>query len=235
MVQPTVFDDENGVAAAARERFRRAFRDSVSERGHFIVALAGGSSPLALYRLIGADQDLPWHCARVFFSDERFVPLDDPRSNFGNARAALLDHVPAHVFPIPVDADTVEEAALFYERQVIEVLGESPRFDWILLGMGSDGHTASLFPHRDAVHSDRWVVHSAPGILPPDVDRVTFTFRCINNAREVVVLATGAAKQVPLDQWLRGGESIDDLPLAALSLSCGELHLLADQAATGGT
>lgn len=235
MVQPTVFHDENGVADAARQLFRQAFLTAVSDRGHFTVALAGGSSPLALYRLIAADQDLPWNCAQIFFSDERFVPLADPRSNFGNARSALLDHVPAHVFPVPVDSESVEDAALFYERQVIEILGDSPRFDWVLLGMGSDGHTASLFPHRDAVHSDRWVVHSTPGILPPDVDRITFTFRLINHARSVVILATGAAKQVPLEQWLRGGESIDDLPVVALNPSDGALHVLADRAALGGT
>jgi 6-phosphogluconolactonase len=235
MVEPRVFDDEIAVAEAAREHFRAAFLDAVSDRGVFTVALAGGSSPLALYRRIALDHDLPWNRAKIFFSDERYVSPDAPASNFGQAREALLRHVDSQVFPVPVDAATVQDSALRYEQQVIDVLGERPRFDWILLGMGSDGHTASLFPHRSALQSCQWVDHTPPGVLPPPVDRITFTFRLINNARFVVVLATGSAKSVPLRQWMEGSSAIDELPMRGLAPTAGELIVLADRAAMGGS
>jgi 6-phosphogluconolactonase len=231
-----ICENQDDVADVALEHFRASFLQAVEARGRFDVALAGGSSPLTLYaRLAESAADLPWERARVFFSDERYVPLDTPESNFGAAKIALLDHVPTHVFPVPVDAPTVEDAARWYQNQIVEALGETPVFDWILLGVGSDGHTASLFPGKPALHSRDWVTHSRPGVLPPPVDRVTFTFPLINQARAVVVLATGAAKAPVLAAWQNGGSNLETLPVIGIEPTNGELIVLADRACADGS
>ena len=136
--------------------------------------------------------------------DERFLPFEDPRSNFGMARRSLIEHVPiptGNVFPIPTWRATPSDAAAAYSFTLTSILsppGQTqgpPVLDLILLGLGDDGHTASLFPGKPTVTvTDQWVVASPPGVLPPPVDRVTLTFPVINTAHQAAFLIAGGGK-----------------------------------------
>jgi len=235
MIEPIVFEEDTALAKAAFEHFSTHCRQALAERGEFVVALSGGSSPYGLFDLLAhSEADLPWEKIKVFFSDERYVPLDHPDSNFGSAKRRVLDRVPAHVFPVPVDAPSAAEAARWYENQIVAQLGNRPRFDWVLLGLGSDGHTASLFPGKEALDSNDWVTHSSPGVLPPPVERITFTFPLINAARSILMLATGKAKHTPLAQWIAEEGSLRELPVLGLAPVDGTLTILADRGARGG-
>jgi 6-phosphogluconolactonase len=205
----------------------RAVADAVVEESQragerFAVALAGGSTPQAVYRLLAGEgyaERIAWERWHVFFGDERQVPLDDARSNYGQARAALLEHVPipaGRVHPL-VDADQ-------YEGLLRAFFGEAPDFDVLLLGMGDDGHTASLFPRSVSLLEDeRWVVE------PPDVvqgmRRLTLTLPALNAARRTLFLVTGAGKADALAR-VRAGE-----PLPSGLVQHAEWHV--DAAAAG--
>src|SRR5262249_42677564 len=162
-------------------------------------ALAGGSTPEITYSLLaarGPGEGLDWLSSLLFFGDERFVPHTDPRSNYHMVQRAWLGpaQVPAErVFAIPTDTDSPAVSASQYAKTLAKQFGtkgdELPRFDLILLGLGDDGHTASLFPGKPALHeTTAWVTASPPGVLPPPVDRVTLTFPLLNAARQVMFL-----------------------------------------------
>ena len=234
MLEFTVLDTPEAVAVAAAQQFRALASAAIADRGHFLVALSGGSTPLALYRQLALDPaSVGWEQTLAFFSDERFVGPDARESNVGQARSALLGQVPAQVFAVPTDVPSVADAALAYERQIVERLGPDPRFDLILLGLGDDGHTASLFPGKPALSAQSWVTSSGPGVLPPPVERVTFTFPLINRARTVTVLATGARKAQRLAQWRDGALPVDQLPIAGVCPTDGALSVLIDREAAG--
>lgn len=234
MQELVLSDDPDGVARACAGLVSEALDAAVSRSGHATIALSGGSTPRLAYEALAlAPSPARWSATSCFFSDERFVPPSAPESNLTLARTALLDHVPAHVFPVPTGFPTAEQAADAYERQIVHRLGDDPRFDIVLLGLGDDGHTASLFPGKPALAATGWVTHSGPGVLPPPVDRVTFTFRLINRARLVIVLVTGAKKRDRLAQWRAGVASVDVLPIAGVAPTDGRLVVLADRAAAG--
>jgi 6-phosphogluconolactonase len=237
--------DTDRLAVAAAERVVGAAAEAVRERGRFALALAGGSTPEKTYDLL-ADPScanrIDWSRMYFFFGDERFVPPDDPRSNYHMARRSLLDYVPlaaAQVFPIPTDTPSPAASAAAYSRTLAAFFaqpadGEPPRFDLILLGLGDDGHTASLFPHAAALHEERaWLTWSPPGVLPPPVDRVTMTFRLINAARRVMFLVAGANKAAPLRDVLEGRAPMEQRPAAGVRPADGALTWLVDQAAAG--
>ncbi len=170
------------------------------------VALAGGSTPRAFYEVL-AEADYPWNEVEVFFGDERCVPPDHPDSNFRMAREALLSKVPARVHPMP--GESCDAAG--YEAELAEVLGPGvPSLDLVLLGVGDDGHTASLFPgdpaleerHRLVVRVDR-----------PDHPRLTLTLPVLSAARVAVFLVGGASKRDALGRLLEGG----DVPAARVA------------------
>lgn len=161
------------------------------------VVLTGGSTPAEAYRRVaGAGTD--WSAATVWFGDERCVPPGDERSNYGMAAATLLDRLPAdarpRVFRMRGEAGP-EAGAAAYERDLREALGDHPRFDLLLLGLGDDGHMASLFPGRPAVEErESLVVGVADAGMPPFVSRISLTVPVINAAHRVVFLVSGAAK-----------------------------------------
>jgi len=224
-----VFPSVDAVVDAAADHFELCFRRAVDDKGDFVVALAGGSSPERLYRhLADTRESLPWNRAKVFVSDERYVGLGAPESNFGMIRRSLLDHVDAHAFPVPVELGTSEESAQAYANQIRHVVGDPPVFDLILLGMGEDGHTASMFPGKPVLHSTAWVEAAPHGELPPPVPRITFTFPLIRQARSVLLVATGANKGPALARWTRGTEPIDQLPVIGLEPLAGRLRVLTD-------
>lgn len=203
------------------------------------VCLTGGSSPQRLYRLLATEPwrgEVPWRHVHWFMGDDRFVAQSDPLSNMGAARHAFLDRVGApeqNIHAIATNAADPETAARLYERELKEFYGAErldparPLFDLVLMGMGSDGHTASLFPHSPALDErERWAVGVAKAGMEPHVPRVTLTFPAFGSTREMLFLVDGADKRAILSRVLSGA----DLP-ARRAHSDGELIWLVDRAA----
>jgi 6-phosphogluconolactonase len=207
--------------------------------GPFAICLSGGSTPRRLYEILATPlfrETFPWSRTHWFWGDERFVPPDDVRSNFRMAREALLARAPipaANIHPVPTGAPTPEAAALAYERELKSFYGEDrlierrPLFDATLLGLGRDGHTASLFPGAPALREgDRWVA-AIVGVAPEP--RVTLTFPALESSARVALLVSGAEKREVLARLLRADA---ELPAAHLR-PAGEVILFADAAAAG--
>ncbi len=212
-------------------------RQSVADRGYCTLALAGGSTPKPLYEEL-AQQDLPWQTLYIFWGDERYVGVDHPDSNAGMAKQAWLDRVPIppeHIFIIPTGEADPAASARQYETTLKKIFAqlqgisdqEFPSFDLVLLGMGDDGHTASLFPHTPALAvTDRWVT---VGNKQGDA-RITLTAPLINYSRAVIFLAAGTNKQDALSCIF--AEHEDDMAYPArLIRPQGDLWWLLDEAA----
>lgn len=199
-VEIVVLPDAQAVAEEAARRFAAVGRETIAARGRYAVALAGGQTPVLLYRLLASDawrEVLPWDRVHLFWGDERCVPPDHPDSNFGLAWREWLSHVdipPANLHRVRCEA-APEQAAREYEEQLHSFFGEEPAFDLIFLGVGEDGHTASIFPTTPAVlETCRWaMVNHRLGDPTP---RVTLTLPTLNAARHVVFLVTGERKAV---------------------------------------
>ncbi|MGZ9120326.1 MAG: 6-phosphogluconolactonase [Gemmatirosa sp.] len=232
--------DADALADEAAARVARAMRDAVAARGRCVIALSGGSTPRALHaRLVAMGVDaLPWAHTYVAFGDERCVPPDDPASNYGMARDTLLALVPvpdAHVLRMegeraPADGAERCESALRALATQLGIDEADALFDLVVLGVGADGHTASLFPGSAALDERaRWVLDvRAPEEYAPR-DRLTLTFPAIARARAVLVLAAGAAKRAAVARALHGD---DALPVARVRGRARTTWLL-DRAAAG--
>jgi 6-phosphogluconolactonase len=190
--------DADDLAARAGAAVSQLLEAAVRQRGSASIALSGGRTPQGLYRhLASCHRDgVAWDRVEFFWGDERSVPFDDARSNFRMARESLIDPLsvpPEHVHPIPTDL-AQEEAADAYERTLRSRFAtEWPRFDLVLLGVGDDGHTASLFPGSPALQmSDRWVAATTAPVAPHD--RLTLTLPAITHAAAIYVLAAGRSK-----------------------------------------
>jgi 6-phosphogluconolactonase len=232
-----IFDDAEAVARAAAAGIAESARESIGARGLFAVALSGGSTPRRVYELLAGEdfrKDLDWPRVHVFFGDERMVPPDDAESNYRMASEALLSRVPIppeNVHRIDGVGDAAANASA-YESEMRGLFGDAgwPRLDQVLLGMGDDGHTASLFPGTDALRETRlWV---APNWVEKlGAWRVTLTAPAINAARRVTFLVTGAAKAARLREVLRGGLDPARLPSQLVRPSDGTLEWFVDRAA----
>jgi 6-phosphogluconolactonase len=228
---------------AAREVVALAAR-AVRTRGSFRLALAGGATPKRLYELLvaGGPADEPtisWAHTQIFFGDERFVPADSADSNFRMAREALLDHVPipeAAVHRVPTDLADPFVCAARYEVDLRAAFGREgrgwPRFDLILLGMGADGHTASLFPGSRALQETEKLI-AATWVDALRGHRITFTLPLINHARAVFFLVTGAEKASSIARVLSPDLDPDPLPAQRVRPKTGRLVWLVDAAAAG--
>lgn len=239
-VELRVFAGAEELAAAAAEEFADRARDAVSRRGRFTVVLPGGSSPTLFFEVL-ADQRLgiPWSKVHVFWGDERFVPPAHPESNFRAAQEALLARVripQANVHRIRTEALSPNAAAAIYEQEIRTFFrlsaGRFPRFDLVVLGLGADGHTASLFPGSEALSEDvRMVV--APLIAKLGIQRITLTLPMFNSARAVLFLVTGKQKAEALARALEGGEGSEVLPTPLVRPKRGPLLWMVDRAAAG--
>ena len=241
MTDIQIFPNDTALASVATALILQAARDAIAARGRFMIALTGGSSPVKAYKLLAksSPEEALWDKWEVFLGDERFIPVDDERSNYGQARLTLLDHVPipdAHIHPIPTNMSTPEMAAAQYAETLGRVYGQTagtpPAFDLILLGLGDDGHCASLFPHMPTLNvTDQWVISSPPGTLPPPVVRVTVTFPVLNAAHAVLFLVSGEKKASPVRDILEGGATREVHPAAGVQPVNGTLTWLLDTAA----
>ena len=192
------------LARAGAEIFIRIAKIAVTQKGRFTVALSGGSTPRPMHRLLAQEpfrSEIPWHHTHIFWVDERWVPADHPDSNFGLARKDFLDFVPlpaANIYPMPTET-APDQGAVQYGRQLRDFFkpspGRYPVFDLISLGLGSDGHVASLFPgHTAAETGNAWVTSVKGG--NPDIVRLTLTFPVLNSAAHLFFLVSGKEKAV---------------------------------------
>jgi len=220
----------------AAEEFCSQAAAAVAQRGKFSVALSGGSTPKNLYQLLasGAFPTFAWDKTYFFFGDERHVPPDDPESNYRMANEAMLSKAPAHnVFRIPAEMKDADAAASAYEQGLRNFFrlgaGDFPRFDLILLGLGPDGHTASLFPGTSALKETKKLV-VANWVEKFKTQRITFTYPVLNNAACVMFLASGADKAGILREVLENPRA--DLPSQKVRPTDGNLIWMVDRAAT---
>ena len=233
----------DAIAKRAAQEFVQSATQAVSEKGSFRVALTGGSTPKTLYSLLANEvalrAQLPWDKMYLYFGDERSVGPDHPDSNFRMATETMLSKVPLkpeQVFRIKGEYKDTEKAAQEYEQALRASFkiaeGQFPRFDLVLLGMGNEGHTASLFPGTKALHeTKRLVVRNWVGKLY--TNRVTLTAPTINNTARVIFMITGADKALALKGVLEGPYEPDQLPAQMIQPSNGQLLWLVDTVAGG--
>jgi 6-phosphogluconolactonase len=236
-----IFPDGDAIARRAAEEFLRAATEAVTQRGSFTVALAGGSTPKALYSLLVSDPSfrdkLPWKRLNFFFGDERHVPPDNDQSNYRMASESLFSKAPMQPSQITrfcAEYPDPEKAALEYEQALRAYFkmneGAYPRFDLVLLGMGDEGHTLSLFPGTKALPaSNRVVVRNWVGKLY--TDRITLTAPAANQANRVIFMVTRSDKALALKAVLEGPYEPDQLPAQLIQPVRGKLLWLVDQAA----
>jgi 6-phosphogluconolactonase len=218
--------------------FIQVAQDAIAERGRFTVALTGGSSPIGLYRLLATPayrDQIQWEQVYVFWGDERWVPLDDERSNARMAFETLLAYVPIpneQIFPMWADGTSPEAYAHEYEQSLRLHLQPDGRFDLVLLGMGADGHTASWFPNTGVLYEyDKWV--AAYYLDTQDMYRITLTVPLINRAANVAVVAYGANKAEALYEVLRGERNFEQYPAQLIDTDDERVTWFVDDAAAG--
>ena len=232
--------------ADARELSERAaaatvetIADAVTRHGRCSLVFSGGNTPRALYALLASTyrDHIPWSQVHAFWGDERYVPSDDSASNYRMARESLLEHVPLpfqNIHPMPTHLPSPEAAAHDYERTLrAETEHHIPPFDLILLGIGEDGHTASLFPRSPALHeTTRWVVAVTAPAQPST--RLTLTLPAIATAARIFVLVSGTGKAGALAHVLSPRADPDDYPAAGLPSASGLVTWWVDRDAASG-
>jgi len=233
-----IFEDLDALSQAAADAFAVASTRSAGERGRFLVALSGGSTPIPLYRLLGAPPyvgQINWGTTQVFWGDERCVPVEDLENSYRQVHDILLGHVtvpPKNVHRVPSELEP-EDAAAEYQRTLKEFASpplDWPRFDLVLLGMGSDGHTASLFPGSE-------VAPTAPALAVTGnyedrpARRVTLSPAVFNSARQVIFLVSGEGKAGVLKRVLYGKSEPEVLPAQRIRPLDGSLIWMVDRAA----
>jgi len=237
-----VLKDRDAVARAAADFFVNLAPQPQGDKRPFLVALPGGTTPQALYTLLASAEyrnRVAWDQVSFFFGDERAVPPDHPDSNYRAAQEALfrpLNISEKHIYRMKAEQPDLEAVAADYERVLQSVFdgGRVPRFDLIFLGMGPDGHMASLFPgHLALAERKRWIMPVMDAPKPPP-RRLTLTVPVLNAAKLVLFMATGADKAQALREVLEGNASPDQYPAKHVRPGVGRLVWLVDEAA-GGT
>lgn len=238
MLQKSQIFIKDNAAQLAREAaniFSAIAGESVTQRGHFSVAISGGSTPRDTHRMLAKEPHrsrVPWDKTHIFWVDERCVPADHPASNYGAAKEDFLDHVPIpgeNIRPVRGNVPP-EDGATKYQQELIDFFqqedGEFPVFDLILLGIGMDGHTASLFPGQKALEEKTKLIMAVKG-GDPDISRLTMTFPLINRARQILFLVSGKRKAAVVKAILDGGKAL--LPARYVQPLDGKLMWLLDR------
>jgi 6-phosphogluconolactonase len=239
-METRVFPDIDSLSRGALEELLRVMQDAIKQRGRFAIALAGGHTPAKLYTLWSQAENYgvqtPWDRVHLFWGDERYVPQDDPLSNYRMTRETLIEHVAiptANVHPVPTNLPTPEKAAEAYEAELRGFFGsDAPAFDLQLLGLGVEGHTASLFPDSPALEErKRWVLAIEAPVKPPR--RLTLTPVVLNEGRNTFFLVAGADKREILTALRSEPESKASQFPAARIRPAGRTLWFLDQAAGG--
>jgi 6-phosphogluconolactonase len=236
-----ILPDVNAIARRAAEKIVEAAATAVKERGVFTISLAGGSTPKTLYNLLATDpvfkSQMPWDKTQFFFGDERHVPPDDSESNFRMANESMLSKVPLkaeQVSRIKAEYEDSEKAALEYEQALRSWFklssGQLPRFDVLLLGMGDEGHTLSLFPGTKALHDNGRLVMSN-WIGKFFTQRITITAPVASNSALAIFMVTKADKALALKGVLEGPYEPEQLPSQSIQPTNGKLLWLVDTTA----
>jgi 6-phosphogluconolactonase len=239
MADIVTFESSEILARAAAGLIVSKAREMLSLRERFSLALSGGKTPVGIYRLLAEEpfkSQVDWAGVHLFWGDERCVPPDHPESNYRMTRESLIDRVlipPQNIHPIRGEMEPQEAAAL-YEKDLkafffpdVEEPPGIPRFDLVLLGLGDDGHTASIFPGTAVLHeSERWVVSCHVDKIKGW--RVTLTPRLINAARHVLFLVSGRGKARCLKEVLQGSYRPDELPAQAIRPEAGKVTWMVD-------
>jgi 6-phosphogluconolactonase len=224
-------DTPQQLVEVAAQKVVAAARECIAARGTFSLALAGGSTPGALYELLATPAcqgQINWQRTQIFFGDERAAPPDSELSNYKMAREKLLAHVPIpdeNVHRMQAEHADLRKAARDYEK----LLWEYSPLDVVLLGMGGDGHTASLFPDSPALAANTKLCVATPvATQEPHVRRLTLTFPAINSSRHVWILVTGKSKAARVQQVLETNSSPRSTPIAGVAPKFGELVWMLD-------
>jgi len=223
--------DADDLARRAAEQWVALAAAAIQSSGRFTVALSGGSTPKTLYSLLATPEfreRTEWHRVHLFWGDERCVPPDHPESNYRMANEALLSHVHTNVHRVHGENPDVAAAASDYEKTIIEVTKQTlPRLDLIFLGLGTDGHTASIFPGSEVLHETKLLV-AAPYVEKLQTYRITMTLPLLNNGASVVFLVSGAEKADIVKEVLEGETKY---PAQAVKPTQGQLIWMLDQPA----
>ncbi len=233
-----VLENQEEIASEASQRFCGLAQDAAESGDVFRVALSGGSTPKLLYRLLASNEykdKVPWDSIQFFFGDERWVPLSHPDSNYKLANDELFTKVnvePENIFPMPTEDLSPEQAAQLYEATLRRAFNEEgiPLFDLIFLGMGDDGHTASLFPHTDVLHERKRLV-AAPYVEKLKSHRITLTPPMLLAADRVLFMVAGESKAPALREVLQGEYNFEQYPSQLLRNALGQVTWLVDKAA----
>lgn len=233
-----IYNNIEEINIAAADLFTAAAEKAIAETGKFTAVLTGGSSPAGIYKLLASDNyktKIDWSKVFIFWGDERWVPLNDDLSNAKMSYAALLSHVPipkANIFEMYAAGVTPEDYAAAYEESIRNVLGNEGKFDLILLGMGDDGHTASLFPGQPVLEEQsKWV--AAYYLEPQKMHRITLTAPLINKAKKIIVVAFGNKKAPALKEVTTGAYNPATYPMQLIKPVSGTLLFLVDKSAAG--
>lgn len=236
MTNIRIAPDVAGLARQAADTITSLANAAITETGRFSIALSGGSTPKTLFQLLAAEynQKIDWKKVFIFWSDERCVPPDSDDSNYKMAKETLLDHIAVpstNVYRIQGELPP-EEGAAQYETALRNYFNNQlPKFDLIMLGMGDDGHTASLFPGTSALDErQRWVIPNHV-TTAKQTWRITFTVPVINNGTNVMFLVAGAGKAERLKQVIQGAYTPNELPSQLIKPTNGNLIWAVDQAA----
>jgi len=226
-----IVDNLDQLYKETADLFSNLAADSIQQRGRFVVALSGGTSPKAVFELLATEsyaEKIEWSKIYFFWVDERWVPLDDDKSNAKMTFEALLNKVPVHkdqIFPMFKDGISPEDYAVEYENEIRNILGDDGRFDFILLGMGDDGHTASLFPGENILDEHtKWV--DAYYLKPQEMFRITLTASIINKAENILVVTFGESKKHALNEVLNGEYNPQLYPLQLIKPEKNELQIM---------
>jgi 6-phosphogluconolactonase len=233
-----VFADLNALSVAAAEALAATLNHAVSANGRGSLVLSGGSTPRTLYYLLASAwrHQIPWEAVHLFWGDERYVPHADPDSNYRLAKETLLDHVPcplANIHPMPTDFADPDAAARAYEATLHRYFGEGPpQFDLVLLGLGEEGHTASLFPRSPALaERTQWTVAVTAPVNPPR--RLTLTVPALVHAGAIYFLVAGSSKAHAFSQVLKPTADPTLYPAAGIRSDAGTVIWWVDQDAAG--
>ncbi|AZA55173.1 6-phosphogluconolactonase [Chryseobacterium sp. G0201] len=233
----TVFDDLDKLYKKAADTFVDLSQKSIQKNNRFVVALSGGSSPKAIFNLLATQEyaeKIEWNKVYFFWVDERWVSLDDEKSNAKMTFEALFNKVPVNkeqIFPMYKDGVEPEDYAKEYEQEIKNILGYEGVFDFILLGMGDDGHTASLFPGEAVLdEKEKWV--AAYYLKPQEMFRITLTEPLINKAENILVVTFGESKKHALNEVLNGEYNPKLYPLQLINKKEG-YQFFTDEKARG--